>query len=229
MCNVCAGKKSVIARWQNFPSTVCVPRTRFLRFQNAAVAQLDRALVSEAEGCGFDPRRLHLNFFSAWPAACSNTAMRKLKNNGYTVIEVLIVVAIIADLAVMAVPAFVRAREREQNVEFSNDIRVISGTFEQFSAERNRWPIETGPGVIPPGMDPFLGNRMPFNATSVGGVWDWDFNVGGIKAAIAVNLTGVVDDPVRMQKVDQEFDDGVLTTGAFRQASGHKYIYILEM
>ena len=26
---------------------------------SAAVAQLDRASVSEAEGCGFDPRRLH--------------------------------------------------------------------------------------------------------------------------------------------------------------------------
>ena len=42
-----------------FASTDRVPRRRFTQLQNAAVAQLDRALVSEAEGCGFDPRRLH--------------------------------------------------------------------------------------------------------------------------------------------------------------------------
>jgi hypothetical protein len=29
--------------------------------KNASVAQLDRALASEAKGCGFDPRRMHFN------------------------------------------------------------------------------------------------------------------------------------------------------------------------
>ena len=42
-----------------FASTDRELRRRFAQLQNAAVAQLDRALVSEAEGCGFDPRRLH--------------------------------------------------------------------------------------------------------------------------------------------------------------------------
>ena len=28
--------------------------------------------------------------------------------------------------------------------------------------------------------------------------------------------------------VDAIFDDGILTTGAFRQTSGNKYIYVLE-
>jgi len=154
--------------------------------------------------------------------------MRKLKNNGYTLIEVLIVVAIIADLAVMTIPAFTRARVNEQNTQFVNDLRVISGAFEQYSAERYRWPVEAGPSVIPPGMDIFLGSRIPFTATPVGGAWDWDFNVGGVKAAVTVNLTGAYNDPVRMQAVDKMFDDGVLSTGAFRQASGNKYIYVLE-
>jgi hypothetical protein len=109
-----------------------------------------------------------------------------------------------------------------------NDLRVISGAFEQYAAERYHWPAESAAGTIPTGMDLFLGNRVPFSATPVGGVWDWDYNVGGVKAAITVNLTGAIDDPVRMQAVDAMFDDGVLTTGAFRQASGNKYIYVLE-
>ena len=154
--------------------------------------------------------------------------MRRLKNNGYTIIEVLIVVAIIADLAVMAVPAYTRARAREQNARFANDIRVITGAFEQFAAERNRWPVEAGPATVPPGMDAFLGSRVPFDTTPIGGVWDWEYNVGGIKAALAVNLNAEENDPVRMQVIDNDFDDGVLTTGAFRQTTGDKYIYVLE-
>ncbi len=159
---------------------------------------------------------------------CFLGAMRKLRNNGFTLVEILIVVAIIADLAVMVLPSFARARLREQNTQFANDIRVISGAFEQYAAERNRWPAEAGPSTIPPGMELFLGNRIAFNATPVGGAWDWEYNVGGVKAAIAVNLTGAYNDPTRMQGVDAIFDDGILTTGAFRQTSGNKYIYVLE-
>lgn len=155
--------------------------------------------------------------------------MRKLKPHGYTLIEVLIVVAIIADLAVMSVPSFIRARTTAQNTRFVNDLRVISAAFEQYSAERYRWPVEAGPSAIPPGMELFIGNRVAFsNGTAVGGSWDWDYNVGGVRAAVTVNLTGVLNDPVRMQDVDKLFDDGILTTGAFRQATGNKYIYVLE-
>ena len=140
----------------------------------------------------------------------------------------MIVVAIIADLAVMTIPAFMRARTAEQNTHFVNDLRIISGAFEQYAAERNIWPAESGPSTIPPGMNLFFGNRIAFNGTPIGGAWDWDYNVGGVKAAVTVNLTGAINDPVRMQAVDKMFDDGVLSTGAFRQATGNKYIYVLD-
>ena len=95
--------------------------------------------------------------------------MRKLKQHGYTLIEVMIVVAIIVDIAVIAIPSFMRARIVEQNTRFTNDLRIISGAFEQYSAERYRWPLETGPTMIPPGMEMFLGNRVAFRGTPVGG------------------------------------------------------------
>ena len=59
MCNVRAGKKSVIARRGKLSLDSLRASHKISAVSNAAVAQLDRALVSEAEGCGFDPRRLH--------------------------------------------------------------------------------------------------------------------------------------------------------------------------
>ena len=39
----------------------------------ARVAQLDRVSASEAEGCGFDPRRAHhlCTWVGLWPVSCS--------------------------------------------------------------------------------------------------------------------------------------------------------------
>ena len=34
--------------------------------RDASVAQLDRALASEAKGCGFDPRRMHSGIATRW-------------------------------------------------------------------------------------------------------------------------------------------------------------------
>jgi prepilin-type N-terminal cleavage/methylation domain-containing protein len=66
--------------------------------------------------------------------------LRKLttKRAGFTLVEIMIVVAIIALLAAIAVPGFLRARKRSQASKILNDLRMINGAVDQYAIENNK-------------------------------------------------------------------------------------------
>jgi type II secretory pathway pseudopilin PulG len=53
-------------------------------------------------------------------------------------VEIMIVVAIIALLAAIAVPGFLRARKRSQASRILNDLRMIDSAVDQYAIETNR-------------------------------------------------------------------------------------------
>lgn len=62
------------------------------------------------------------------------------KTGGFTLVEIMIVVAIIALLAAVAVPSFLRARQRSQATSIKNDLRLIDAAVDQYAIETNRAP-----------------------------------------------------------------------------------------
>jgi prepilin-type N-terminal cleavage/methylation domain-containing protein len=60
------------------------------------------------------------------------------KPGGFTLVEIMIVVAIIALLAAIAVPGFLRARKRSQASKILNDLRMIDGAVDQYAIETGR-------------------------------------------------------------------------------------------
>ena len=56
---------------------------------------------------------------------------------GFTLVEIMIVVSIIALLASIAVPNFLRARKRSQATVMLEDMRIIDAAKEQFAIETN--------------------------------------------------------------------------------------------
>ena len=64
--------------------------------------------------------------------------IRLLKQKGFTLVEIMIVVAIIALLAAIAVPGFLRARKRSQASRILNDLRMIDAAVDQYAIETNR-------------------------------------------------------------------------------------------
>lgn len=66
--------------------------------------------------------------------------LRKLNkpSRGFTLIEIMIVVAIIALLAAIAVPNFLRARKRSQATHVLEDLRVIDAAIDQYAIENNK-------------------------------------------------------------------------------------------
>src|SRR5438045_8139935 len=57
---------------------------------------------------------------------------------GFTLVEIMIVVAIIALLAAIAVPGFLRARKRSQASRILNDLRMIDAAVDQYAIETNK-------------------------------------------------------------------------------------------
>src|SRR5690242_10508064 len=64
--------------------------------------------------------------------------IRPLKEKGFTLVEIMIVVAIIALLAAIAVPGFLRARKRSQASRIINDLRLIDSAVDQYAIETNK-------------------------------------------------------------------------------------------
>ena len=66
--------------------------------------------------------------------------LRKLttKHAGFTLVEIMIVVAIIALLAAIAVPNFLRSRKRSQATQVLEDLRIIDSAIDQYAIETNK-------------------------------------------------------------------------------------------
>src|SRR3977135_2476551 len=69
-----------------------------------------------------------------------NSMLQKLTKNrgGFTLVEIMIVVAIIALLAAIAVPNFLRARKRSQATRILEDLRLVDAAIDQYAIETNK-------------------------------------------------------------------------------------------
>ena len=98
------------------------------------------------------------------------------RRGGFTLVEIMIVVAIIALLAAIAVPGFLRARKRSQASRVINDLRLIDSAVDQYAIENNlssgvpitvpQWSkyLKAGTNLYVTGND-ILGN--PYSAVNV--------------------------------------------------------------
>ena len=60
------------------------------------------------------------------------------RKRGFSLIEVLMVIGIIALLASIAVPSYQRARRRSQALRILDDLKVIDSALEQYALEFNK-------------------------------------------------------------------------------------------
>ena len=63
---------------------------------------------------------------------------RQTRRSAFTLVEIMIVVAIIALLAAIAVPNFLRARKRSQATRILEDLRMIDAAIDQYAIENNK-------------------------------------------------------------------------------------------
>lgn len=59
-------------------------------------------------------------------------------NDGFTIVEIMVAVAIIGLLATLAIPSYLRSRKRSEATQVLEDLRLIDSAVDQYSLEFHR-------------------------------------------------------------------------------------------
>src|SRR5271163_3107653 len=112
----------------------------------------------------------------------------KSSRGGFTLVEIMIVVAIIALLASIAVPNFLRARKRSQATRILEDLRVLDNATDEYAMENNKTSgmhpgftdlkayLKTGSILYQTGVDLFGNSYGPFTVDTAPKVSDPAYN-----------------------------------------------------
>lgn len=151
--------------------------------------------------------------------------------NGFTLIEILIVVVILGVLASIVIPAYSGYKKDSHKNAFVTCIKAFADIASYHYQKEGEYFEDAESGQIPTGWDDYILSGKWTNSTPIGGQWDFEQDSYGIHSAIGVHFdgTGETRDDDYMQEIDQIFDDGDLSTGAFRKLDTDRYYYIVAV
>lgn len=114
--------------------------------------------------------------------------LRLRNRRGFTLVEIMIVVAIIALLAAIAVPNFLRARKRAQGTRIIEDLKILDHAVDLYALETGRPMgfnprfvdlkpyLKTGTALYFTGADLYGNSYSPFTVDQTPRVADSTYN-----------------------------------------------------
>lgn len=108
---------------------------------------------------------------------------KRWSNNGFTIVELLIVVVVIAILAAVTIVAFNGAQDRARNARVANDLNQLNKKIQMYAIENGAYPSTGSLNTI------YVDNNC--TKTSVNRRADWVPGVTGIMQNPGLDNTGV--------------------------------------
>jgi type IV pilus assembly protein PilA len=109
--------------------------------------------------------------------------LKQLKKRGFTLIELMIVVAIIGILAAIAIPNFIRFQARSKQGEAKSNLKSMFTAQRSFYQEKDRY----SPYVDEIGFSPERGNRYGYSLSTACAVFENRDTVGVVRDTTGVD------------------------------------------
>ena len=148
----------------------------------------------------------------------------------FTLVEILIVVAILGILAALVVPSFASASDESRRTVFVTELRQFVEAailYENFEGS----PVpDLGTGTTNEAWSRYVDAATWTSQTPIDGSWDAELNSFGVRSAIGVHFDDAqtAKDDAYMLIIDGMIDDNDLETGGFRRLGDGRYYSVFN-
>lgn len=150
-----------------------------------------------------------------------------MRKSGFTLVEIMIVVVIIGILIALAIPGMKKVRQNTQASAILNNFRVFGGAFQNYNLAEGVWPAtHVDQGSMPGELDGYMNEDDWINGCPINGYYT--FNDPGDGTSVIISLVAANMDVSLQRRIDNDMDDGVLTSGIIRGDTTSLDFYLEE-